>query len=152
MYTFGERSKKNLETCHIDLQIIANRVIRSSKVDFGISEGHRSIERQKQLFDEGKSKIDGISKKGKHNYSPSFALDIYVYHPNNDLRRKMAYSKIHLAYIAGLFDACAKELFDQGAIRYLIRWGANWDGDGVIDFDQSFDDYPHFELINPAEV
>lgn len=146
MYKFGERSNKNLDTCHPDLQLIARTVISRSKVDFGISEGHRSVERQYQLFLEGKSKIDGKTKKGKHNYDPSLAIDIYIYHPDVDLRRKMAYSTIHLAYIAGLFDSVAVELLSKGRISHWIRWGANWDGDGVIDFDQSFDDYPHFEL------
>lgn len=121
--------------------------ITKSKVDFGISEGHRSLSRQKQLFDEGKTKIDGISKKGKHNYKPSLAVDIYIYHPNSETRKKVAYNKIHLAYVAGIIQASAKELADKGGVSHVIRWGANWDSDGVIDFDQAFDDYPHFELI-----
>ncbi len=69
-YKFGERSAANLATAHKDLQIVMTTAIKSSMVDFGISEGHRSLERQKELFDEGKSRIDGITKKGKHNYNP----------------------------------------------------------------------------------
>lgn len=121
--------------------------ITKSKVDFGISEGHRSLSRQKQLFDEGKTKIDGISKKGKHNYIPSLAVDIYIYHPNLEIRKKIAYNKIHLAYVAGIIQSSAQELADKGEVSHIIRWGANWDSDGVIGFDQTFDDYPHFELI-----
>ncbi len=146
---FGERSIKNLRTCHEDLQKILTLAISRSKVDFGISEGHRSIDRQYQLFLEGKSKIDGINQKGKHNYKPSLAADIYIYHPVRDTRRKLAYDKSHLSYIAGLIDACAEELYAKGEIEHKIRWGANWDNDGVIDYDQSFDDFPHFELIKP---
>lgn len=149
MYTFGDRSKKNLDTCHKDLKTIFLLAIKRSKIDFGISEGHRSIERQNKLFNEGKSKIDGINKKGKHNYNPSLALDIYVYHPDSATRSKLAYNKEHLTYIAGIVDSCAKELYDNGEVNHLIRWGANWDSDGVIALDQSFDDYPHHELIKP---
>ena len=145
-FKFGKRSKENLKTCHEDLQKIFNLAISRSKVDFGISEGHRSVERQNQLFLEGKSKIDGITKLGKHNLDPSEAVDIYGYHPDLETRRKLAYDKVTLSYIGGIVDACASELFEKGETTHIIRWGANWDSDGIIDYDQSFDDYPHFEL------
>lgn len=146
-FKLGKRSRKKLSTCHMDLQMIFELAITRTKVDFGISEGYRSLERQKKLFDEGKSKIDGIHKKGKHNYYPSLAVDIFTYHPNLNTRRKLAYDKTHLAYLAGIINSCAEELFDKGLINHRIRWGANWDSDGVIDYDQSFDDFPHFELV-----
>lgn len=146
-YTFGKNSAEKLSTCHTDIQKILSLAISRSKVDFGISEGHRSKTRQSQLFVEGKSKIDGYSKIGKHNYKPSLAIDIYAYHPDLKIRRKLAYDKVTLSYIAGLIDSCAKELYEKREITHLIRWGANWDSDGIIDYDQSFDDYPHFELI-----
>jgi peptidoglycan L-alanyl-D-glutamate endopeptidase CwlK len=146
-YKFGSNSQSKLDTCHVDLQKILSLAISRSNVDFGITEGHRTTTRQKQLFDEGKSKIDGITKKGKHNYKPSLAADIYIYHPDLETRRKLAYDKVSLAYVAGIIDSCANELCEKGEIEHKIRWGANWNSDGVIDYDQSFDDYPHFELI-----
>jgi peptidoglycan L-alanyl-D-glutamate endopeptidase CwlK len=146
-YTFGENSLKKVNTCHEDLQKILKLAISRSNIDFGVTEGHRSIERQKQLFDEGKSKIDGITQKGKHNYKPSLAADIYIYHSDIETRRKLAYHKESLSYVAGIINSCANELFDQGKVSHHIRWGANWDSDGIIDLDQSFDDYPHFELV-----
>ncbi len=148
-YTFGESSIKQLDTCHQDLQDIAYAVIQITDVDFGISEGYRTVERQKELYDQGKSKIDGVSQKGKHNYNPSLALDFYAYHPDPATREKMAYDKVHLTYIAGLFDAVSKQMFQRRQISHILRWGANWNMDGVIDFDQSFDDYPHIELYAP---
>ena len=146
-FSFGKRSQKQLDTCHQDLIKIANVVIKRSKVDFGISEGRRSLSRQYQLFLQGKTKIDGRTKKGKHNFSPSEALDVFAYHPDLETRRKLAYDKSHLAYLAGLFDSVASELYEKGEITHLIRWGANWDSDGIIDFDQDFDDFPHFEIV-----
>ena len=148
-FKFGRSSTEKLETAHKDLQLIFNLAIRRSKVDFGITEGYRSIERQKMLYDQGKSRIDGIIRKGKHNYNPSQAVDYYIYHPNLELRRRLAYDKVSLAYVAGLLDSCAEELYDKGQISHKLRWGANWDMDGVIDLDQSFDDYPHVEIIKP---
>lgn len=146
-YTFGQNSKEKLVTCHEDLQKVLVLALSRSEIDFGISEGHRSLERQKQLYVEGKSKIDGVTKKGKHNYKPSLAVDLFVYHPDLETRRKLAYDKSHLGYVAGLIMACAEELREKGEISHKIRWGANWDKDGIIDYDQSFDDFPHFELI-----
>ncbi len=143
---FGDRSKKNLDTCHSDLQLIASEAIKVTTIDFGVSEGHRSIERQNKLFKEGKSKIDGINKKGKHNYNPSLAFDIYIY-----IRGKgsLAYDERHLCFIGGLLTAIAKRLYSEGKISHILRWGANWDGDGELIYDQSFQDLPHFELKKP---
>ena len=119
-YALGNSSKEKLDTCHIDLQKIFALAITRSKVDFGISEGHRTLARQKQLFNEGKSKIDGISQKGKHNYKPSLAVDIFAYHPDLETRRKLAYDIPHLTYLAGVIDACAEELYAKGEITHLI--------------------------------
>lgn len=121
--------------------------ITRSRIDFGISEGHRSLERQKQLFDEGKSKIDGIERKGKHNHDPSEAVDIFVYHPDPELRQELAYDTGSLCYIAGVVNSCAEELIEKEEITHSIRWGGNWDKDGVILKDQNFNDLPHFEII-----
>ena len=147
-FNFGENSKKRLDSCHKDLQLIHKLAISRTKVDYGISEGHRSLKRQKELYDKGYSQVDGIRKKGKHNYLPSLATDIYIYHPDLATRRKLAYDKGSLCYVAGIIDACAEELLKEGFIEHKIRWGGNWDSDGIILIDQSFDDLPHFELIH----
>lgn len=147
MYKLGKGSLKKLESVHHDLVKIIKLAITRTPVDFGISEGHRSLERQKELYDQGKSKIDGINKKGKHNYSPSLAIDLYAYHPDIATRKKIAYDVPTLCLIAGVIISCADELKAKGDIKHSIRWGGNWDNDGVILYDQSFDDLPHFELV-----
>ena len=73
-YQLGKTSRERLATCHEDLQRIAQEAIRLSPIDFGIAEGVRSLARQKQLFDAGLSKIDGIARKGKHNHSPQLGV------------------------------------------------------------------------------
>ena len=147
MYKLGKGSLKKLESVHHDLVKIIKLAITRTPVDFGISEGHRSLERQKELYDQGKSKIDGINKKGKHNYSPSLAIDLYAYHPDIEVRKKLAYDVPTLCIIAGVIISCADELKAKGDIKHSIRWGGNWDNDAVILYDQSFDDLPHFELV-----
>lgn len=145
-FSFGKRSLDNLATCHEDLHAIAKEAILDSQIDFGISEGHRSVERQKELYDKQLSKIDGINKKGKHNYNPSLAFDVYAYVKDN---RKLAYDEKHLCTIAGTVIGAANKLFRNGSISHIIRWGGNWDMDGQIVYDQSFQDLPHFELKKP---
>jgi len=121
-----------------------NKSILISNVDFGISEGERSVKKQLQYFNEGKSKIDGIKKKGKHNYSPSLAVDIYPYFEGG-----AKWDNEHLSYLSGIIHAVSEMLFNNGEITHKIRWGGNWDMDGIILIDQSFDDRPHFELVLP---
>ena len=136
MARFGKKSKERLATAHADLQIIANEVIKV--YDFTVLEGHRSIDRQNQLFHEGKSKIDGTTKKGKHNYAPSLAIDIAPYPIDwNDRER--------FYFLAGLMIATAERLKDEGKINHSLRWCGDWDMDGSFK-DQRFDDLPHFEL------
>jgi peptidoglycan L-alanyl-D-glutamate endopeptidase CwlK len=142
MFKFGKSSRKRLLTCHKDLQLVMNEAIKISNIDFGIAEGERSIILQKQYFDEGKSKIDGITKKGKHNYSPSLAVDIYPYFGGG-----AKWDNEHLSYLSGIIHAVSEMLLQKGKISHRIRWGGNFDMDGEL-LEQSFDDRPHFELVN----
>ena len=75
------------------------------------------------------------------------AADLYIWHNDKPTRLKIAYDNVHLAYIMGLIYACTQELLEKGEISHRIRMGINWDGDGVLVYDQSFDDLPHIELI-----
>jgi len=157
-HKLGTTSKKRLNTCHSDIIKIITMAISVSKIDFGIAEGYRSIEKQQAYYAIGRTvdlhrkpitNVDGINNIGKHNLDPSEAVDLYVWHPNRETRLKIAYDKMHLSYVAGIIDACAEILYKQGEITHVIRWGANWDKDLIIDYDQDFDDFPHFELVKP---
>lgn len=143
-YRFGKSSTQRLATCHPDLQKILLAAIDVSPVDFGIAEGHRSLEKQLSYYNSGKSKIDGYKRKGKHNFSPSLAADVYPY-----VNGKAAWNVETLSFVVGVISGVANALLDAGEIEYAIRWGGNWDRDGEILFDQSFDDAPHIELVNP---
>jgi peptidoglycan L-alanyl-D-glutamate endopeptidase CwlK len=155
-FQLGKNSSERLDTCHIDLQKIVLMVISITNVDFGIAEGHRPVSKQQEYYAIGRTvdlhrapitNIDGVNKKGKHNIEPSEAVDIYIWHPVKSTRLKIAYDKMHLSYVVGIFDACADVLLERGEITHKIRWGANWDSDGIIDYDQKFDDFPHIELV-----
>jgi len=128
MPTFGSTSLERLNTCDARLIQVATKAIESCPIDFGIAEGHRTLERQNQLFKEGKSQLDGINKKGNHNYSPSRAFDIYAW-----VDGKASWDKSYLSFIAAWILKTADEL------NISIQWGGFW---------KSFVDMPHFELKN----
>ena len=56
MYTLGPRSLKNLIGVHPDLKLVVERAIDITDLDFVVTEGIRTLARQKQLFDAGASK------------------------------------------------------------------------------------------------
>ncbi len=55
MYKLSKRSLSNLEGVHPDLVSVIKRAIEISPLDFGVSEGVRTVERQKELVAQGKS-------------------------------------------------------------------------------------------------
>ncbi len=144
MHKLGIRSIKNLANVHTELRLIIEEAIKVSQVDFTITEGHRSIERQNELFIAKKTTIDGIIKQGKHNCFPSLAVDFIAYVPG---KPKLAYDKVHLIYLVGVFTTVGERLFNEGKISHRVRSGANWDMDGELLYDQNFWDMPHIELI-----
>lgn len=137
-YSFGKRSSGNLSTCDQRLRRVAERALSYGVMDFSVICGHRSLEEQKQLFAEGKTKIDGVTRKGKHNYSPSLAMDLMPYPAEvNGVNVWRDHQRFHV--LAGLIYAAAAE---EGV---AVRWGGDWDGDGN-NADSNFLDLPHFEI------
>ena len=136
MPSFGPRSLANLETCDERLRTVASEVIRF--YDFSVIEGHRSIRRQQALFAEGRTKIDGISQRGKHNYDPSQAYDLLPY-PSELNGVNIWIDRPRFYLFMGLVNGIAL----SNGIE--LRFGCDWNGDGSIS-DQSFHDLPHVEI------
>jgi len=128
MPKFGKRSKEKLATCHEDLQKVFNEVIK--KVDCSVLEGHRSEERQNKLYKEGKTKVR--YPKGRHNASPSRAVDVVPYPVDWEDRERF-----HL--FSGFVLGVAHRM------GITLRWGGDWNMNFEVD-DNKFDDFPHFEL------
>lgn len=135
MPNFGEESKKQLLTCHADLQAVMNEAIKY--IDFFVLEGYRGEVAQEAAFAAGNTKLHWPN--GKHNKSPSLAVDIAP-HPIdwNDTQR--------FVYFAGIIMGIATMLMLEGKITHAIRWGGDWDRDTQVK-DESFRDLGHFELI-----
>ena len=128
MYKFSKRSLDNLKNVDERLIRICNELIK--RIDFTVIEGFRTPERQKELYDKGFSKIDGITKKGKHNYSPSLAIDIIPYKKGHNPFDGSKESDIMFNNLAKEFKQVAKEL------GINITWGGDW----------KFIDKPHFQI------
>lgn len=125
MFKFSDRSIQILNTVDKRLGILANEVIKISKIDFAITQGWRDQETQNKYFKDNKSKCDGIIKKSKHQEGK--AIDILCYDPNT---KQPTYDTKFYYYIAGLFQEKADEL------KIDTKWGGWW----------SFEDCCHFEL------
>ena len=124
-FKFSQRSLDNLKGVHPDLVQVMTRTLQLSSVDFGITEGVRTRERQKILFAEKKSQtlnsrhIPGADGFGK-------AVDVAAY-----VNGKLTWNYAEYVKIAGFVKTAAKEL------KIPITWG----GDFV-----TFKDGVHFEL------
>ncbi len=104
-------------------------------------EGARSDERQRELFALGKTRIDGVTRKSKHQVGGgqalSLALDLAPWYPDLGIPWDRP----------ELFRAFANFVLGVAAVkRVRLRWGGDWDGDHRFD-DQRFHDLPHFELV-----
>lgn len=136
MPKFGKRSKERLKGVHPDLVNVLNQVIKY--YDITILEGVRSEERQIELYKEGRSKLDGVKKKSKHQLGR--AVDISPWPIDFDDTKGFV-------YLAGLMIATAKQL------NIKLRWGGDWNGDHRLsgrgkrgDRSQTFDDLVHYEV------
>ena len=130
MYKWGPRSLRQMQNIDPRLKKVLNEVIKY--VDCSVIEGHRSEERQNKLFEEGKTKVR--YPNGRHNSSPSRAVDVVPYPIDWDDRERF-----HL--FAGFVIGIAKSM------EINIRWGGDWNMNFEVD-DNKFDDFPHFELID----
>ena len=128
MPKFGKRSRERLATCDERLQEVFNEVIKF--VDCSVLEGHRSQERQDQLYIEGKTKVK--YPNGRHNSKPSNAVDVTPY-PVDWADRE--WQTLFAGFVLGV--ARAKGI--------KLRWGGDWDMDFQV-MDNRFDDFPHFEV------
>lgn len=123
---FSARSKRRLQTCHPDLQVVCKEAIRH--FDFTIVWGHRNEQQQE------KAHADNASPHkfphSKHNREPSLAVDIAPW-PLDWKNHK----RFHV--LAGVMLAVAS------GMGVGLRWGGNWDMDNTY----VGNDLGHFELV-----
>lgn len=124
-HRFSQSSLNRLASCHEDLERLAYKALQYSKYDFGITEGIRTVERQKELVAQGKSQTMN-SRHLPNDNGESEALDFAVY-----VNGKITWDIKYYRKVAQAFFTAAIELGVD------IEWGGLW---------ESFVDGPHIEL------
>ena len=120
MFKLSKKSLAKLDEVNPDLQKLVRNAIGLSTIDFGISEGMRTKERQKILYDTGKSQTMNSRHLTGH------AVDVYAWKDGAVSWEFEDYKTINVAF------SQASKLTN---IPYV--WGGSW---------KSFKDGPHFEL------
>lgn len=123
-YALGQRSLDRLKGVHPDLQKVVRRAIELTPIDFTITEGLRTLERQKTLL------AAGASQTLKSRHITGHAIDFAALVGGEVRWDWPLYGKI-----AAAFKAAAKEL------GVPIIWGGDW---------VSLRDGPHVELDRKA--
>ena len=141
---FSKRSAERLATCDRRLQWLFYNVI--SLYDCTIVQGHRSLEEQQALFEAGRSKV----RRGKHNESPSLAVDVAPWLPGRGIPWPKPGTKSYIKDLAQFYHFAGFVMAVAENVHVPIRWGGDWDRDYDLS-DQTFDDLVHFELRNSGE-
>lgn len=120
-YKLGKKSLSNLVGVDERLVNCVLIAIELSECDFSVVEGLRTIERQKQLVEEGKSwTMDSYHLKG-------LAVDIYPWKDGKTDHSEQSYKQV------------AKALFKASQRLGLeLEWGGFW----------KTEDNPHWQLVN----
>lgn len=147
-FKLSERSLKNLEGVNPDLQEVVKKAIELTTVDFAVTEGLRTVEKQKELV------ASGASQTMDSKHLTGDAVDV------------VAYLGSRISWEITLYDdiatAIRKAAKDQGV---GIRWGAAWQIGDITTYNDSmqkatdeyvalrvsqgrrpFIDAPHFEV------
>lgn len=109
-----------MDGVHPDLVRVMKRAITLTPIDFKITEGLRSIERQRQLV------AAGASKTMKSRHLTGHAVDVAAL-----IGRNVRWDWPLYAQIAVAVKEAAKQ------INVPIEWGGDW---------KTFKDGPHFQL------
>jgi len=134
MPIFSDKSRNQLDTCHPELQLLFDTVIKT--FNCVVIEGHRDEHDQNKAYEMGNSKLK--YPKGRHNAMPSMAADVAPYPLDwKDIAR--------FNFFAGYVLGVAERLYATGAMKYKVRWGGDWNSDTILS-NENFKDLVHFEL------
>jgi peptidoglycan LD-endopeptidase CwlK len=152
-FKLSTRSKGRLNGVHPLMKNTVERAITLTRVDFGVTEGLRSLSRQRQMIEQGRSR----TMKSYHlpqDDGYGHAVDL------------VAYIDGEICWDLALYDDIA-DAMKQAAKEYdaPIRWGAAWHINDITEWNgtmeeamnsyidlrrsqgrRPFIDGPHFEL------
>jgi peptidoglycan L-alanyl-D-glutamate endopeptidase CwlK len=121
-------SMRKMAGVDVRLQRVMTRAAEISRQPFRITEGLRTLARQRQLV------AAGASRTLRSRHITGHAVDV------------VALIGSRISWEAPLYMAIRDAVMAAAAeLGVTIRWGGDWDGDGDSR-DESFFDSPHFEL------
>lgn len=146
MPTFSRTSYQNMSGLHSHLILVLDRAIRITKQDFIVlPTSVRNQQQQDDMYEQGRSrpgKIITWTRNSRHikKFSKNFpdegrvshAVDLCPYPVDWDDKKK--FFEIGKAMLGSAIEYGTK-----------LRWGYDWDGDGIL-MEKGESDGPHFEL------
>ena len=148
-YKLSTKSQERLIGVEPELKEIVYEAIKVTKIDFGVIEGLRTEEKQKQLVESGASQ----TMKSKH--LDGRAVDL------------MAYIGVRGSWELNVYDEIADAMKEAAVkVDVAVRWGAAWTVTDIREWEgtmeeamnsyidtrrgqgrRPFIDAPHFELM-----
>lgn len=151
-FKFGATSLKRLEGINPRLRKVVDRALEIAEEDFMVIEGLRTKEQAWANWGKGRSVMDCNAAGVPAKYAqPSASKVTWL---KNPLNSKHIYGNAVDLAPSPLdwndlkrFDKMASAMFKASAeLQIPIRWGADWDDDGVFR-GKGETDSPHFELV-----
>lgn len=144
--SFDSESLVRLKALDPRLVVIMQHAKQRTPFEWRIVQTDRTIEQQREYFAAGRSKIDpdkyqnraDLYKAAKHIVGPGMPLSRAV---DVAIVGKEPYHIPSLCYLAGVVRSMSIGLGTQ------VRWGGDFDQDGVLLEAGTFIDLPHFELL-----
>ena len=135
-FKFSKLSEDRLQGVKPQLASVVRRALEICAVDFMVVEGLRTIERQRELYAQGRTKPGPKVTWTLHSkHLEGNAVDLAPF-----VNGKVDWNNLKN------FDAIAKAMLQASReLSVPIRWGADWDMDG-IPREKGETDSPHFEL------
>jgi peptidoglycan L-alanyl-D-glutamate endopeptidase CwlK len=142
--TLDARSIKRLEGVHEDLVLVVNRASEITDQPFIVTEGLRSLERQKQLL------AAGASKTLRSRHLTGHAVDLAAFIDLDGDGQKDIDEAIRWDWPLYFKLAEAMRVAAEG-LDVPIEWGGNWrllNGNGTVSESDlaKWADGPHFQL------
>lgn len=122
-FKLSKRSLGRLEGLDPELVAVVKRAIELTDIDFGVTQGLRTVEEQKELV------AAGASKTMKSKHLTGDAVDVVAY-----VGSRISWEITLYDNIADAMREAAKEL------GVKIRWGAAWQISNIVEYTGTMQD------------
>lgn len=146
MFYLGNRSRQRLKGVDPRLIFLAEQALIYTPIDFGIPMhgGVRTDKEQYQMYVKGASKLDGITKRSKHQLPKNGmgraygqAFDFYAL-----VNGQPSWDDVHIAIVGSSIVTTAEWLRSQGRLNIRVRWGLTFGSDEFKGWDGG-----HIEMV-----